>query len=153
MGGADAAAWYHVGPEPIVVADLMERLADPAAGGQAVFLGVVRHEFMGRPTLGLEYEAYRPLALTEFDRIGSELIREFGLCRLVIVHRVGRLTIGETSVFVGASAPHRPAAFAACRAGIDRVKDRAPIFKAELWDDGSRRWHGTPDGPPVSPDV
>ncbi len=153
MGGGGAATWYHVGPEPIAVGDLVARLADPAAGGQAVFMGVVRREFMGRPTLGLEYEAYTPLALAEFDRIGSELVQEFGLCRLVIVHRVGRLMIGETSVFVGAAAPHRPAAFAACRAGIDRVKDRAPIFKAELWDDGSRRWHGAPDGPPVAPDA
>ena len=145
--GAEAAAWYHLGPEPIHMAELVAHLADPAAGAQALFIGVVRQELMGRAAVGLEYEAYTPLALAEFRRIGSGLLEEFGLCRLVIVHRVGRLMVGEASVFVGASAPHRPEAFDACRAGIDRVKSRAPIFKAELWADGSRRWHGAPDGP------
>ncbi len=149
MEAEGGRAWYHVGPEAIHVGDLLGRLAHPAAGGQALFLGVVRQELEGRPTRGLEYEAYTPMALAEFQRIGGDLLAEFGVCRVVLVHRVGRLAIGEASVFVGVAAPHRPEAFAACRTGIDRLKATAPIFKAELWDDGSRRWHGAPDGPPM----
>jgi len=149
MTGAPESEWYHVGPEPIDVAALAARLQDFGSGAQAMFVGVVRDEFMGRRTQGLEYDAYAPLAEKEFRRIGHELVEEFGVRRVIMVHRVGRLALGEASVFVGVATPHRADAFQACRAGIDRLKATAPIFKAELWDDGSKEWHGSPEGPPV----
>jgi molybdopterin synthase catalytic subunit len=133
------------------VAALAAKLQDFGAGAQAMFVGVVREEFMGRRTRGLEYDAYAPLAEKEFRRIGQELVEEFGARRVVIVHRVGRLALGEASVFVGVATSHRADAFAACHAGIDRLKATAPIFKAELWEDGPQQWHGSPEGPPVVP--
>jgi molybdopterin synthase catalytic subunit len=145
----DGEHHYRVGPDPIDAAALLARLADGGSGAQAVFLGVVRREFMGRASRGLEYEAHVELAERELRRIGEELVREFGARRVVMVHRVGALAVGEASVFVGVAAPHRSEAFRACRAGIDRLKASAPIFKAELWDDGGRAWHGDPEGPPI----
>jgi molybdopterin synthase catalytic subunit len=141
---------YRVQTEPIDVTAALALVADPACGGQTVFLGVVRDEFEGRPSEGLVYEALVPLAEREMARIGAELHREFDARHVVMWHRIGRLAVGEASVVVAVAAPHRDAAFAACRAGIDRLKTRAPIFKKELWADGSAAWHGEPGGPAPS---
>ncbi|MCL8206637.1 MAG: molybdenum cofactor biosynthesis protein MoaE [Actinomycetia bacterium] len=140
---------YRIQPEPIDVASYLPWLEDPACGGQAVFVGVVRAEFEGRPSVGLEYDAYVPLAERTMAAIGGELRREFGVRHVVMVHRVGRLRVGEAAVLVAVAAPHRAEAFAACRAGIDRLKARVPIFKRELWADGTSAWHGEPGGPPA----
>lgn len=138
---------YRVQAETIEPTALLPLLDDPEAGAEAVFLGVVRNEFAGRASAGLEYDAYVPLAEKEMQRIGEELKREFGVRHLVMVHRTGRLSVGEVSVVVAVSTPHRPEAFAACREGIDRLKARVPIFKRELWAEGEGEWHGVPGGP------
>ncbi|CAB1129782.1 molybdopterin synthase (large subunit) [Candidatus Hydrogenisulfobacillus filiaventi] len=135
---------YALVREPIRVEACLEDIQDPACGGQALFLGTVRNEFEGRPTRGLFYDAYPALAEKELARIGAELEAEFGVRNWVLVHRVGELAVGEVSVVVAVSAPHREAAFAACRAGIDRIKARVPIWKKELWADGGARWHDEP---------
>jgi molybdopterin synthase catalytic subunit len=126
---------------PIAVEREVALLQDPGCGGVAVFLGTVRDEFEGRPSRGLVYQAYVPLAEKELARIGAELQAEFGARRVVLVHRVGTLALGEISVLVGVATPHREAAFLAARAGIDRIKQRVPIWKKELWAEGGASWH------------
>jgi molybdopterin synthase catalytic subunit len=109
----------------------------PAAGGIAIFVGVVRDENEGRPVTLLEYEAYASMAHKEMRAIAAEIEREIGEVRVAVLHRVGKLQIGDAAVVCAASAPHRGEAFRACRALIDRIKERVPIWKRE---------HG-PDGP------
>lgn len=132
---------YRITEDPIDIAEVLAAIADPATGAHAVFFGTVRDEFEGRASRGLFYEAYAELAEKEMRQIGEELKAEFGIHHVAMVHRVGELGLTEVSVVVAVSSPHRPDAFPACRAGIDRVKARAPIWKKELWTDGQEHWH------------
>ena len=115
---------------------IVARLLTGAEGAVATFAGTVRNHTGGRPTLCLDYECYEPMALKMMARIGGELARDFSLTRVALVHRLGRLLIGETSVAVIATAPHRRAALEAASAGIDRLKKRVPIWKKEHFADG-----------------
>jgi len=124
---------------PLDVAALLGE-ARPSDGALCLFVGVVRNENDGRPTVAIEYEAYGPMAESEMGRIAGELARDFPSVRLVFRHRVGRLTVGEASVAIVAVSPHRAEAFAACRAAIDRVKAAVPIWKKEFHPDGSSDW-------------
>lgn len=139
----------HIQSTPIDLATIWPALTDPSCGGQAIFIGVVREEFEGRLSVGLDYDAYIPLAEKIMDAIAQQLEEEFGARQVVMVHRIGSLRVGEPSVVVAIAAPHRAEALAACKAGIDRLKAQVPIFKRELWADGSGAWHGEPGGPPV----
>jgi molybdopterin synthase catalytic subunit len=112
------------------------RLLTGAEGAVATFAGTVRNNTGGRPTLCLDYECYEPMALKTMAQIGGELTRDFSLTRVALVHRLGRLLVGETSVAVVATAPHRRAALEAASAGIDRLKKRVPIWKKEHFADG-----------------
>jgi molybdopterin synthase catalytic subunit len=102
----------------------------------ATFAGTVRNNTGGRPTLCLDYECYEPMALKTMAQIGGELVRDFSITRVALMHRLGRLLVGETSVAVIATAPHRRAALEAASAGIDRLKKRVPIWKKEHFADG-----------------
>lgn len=135
---------YVIQTEPIGVEHALAAIQDPAAGGEALFLGTVRNEFAGHPSVGLFYEAYQDLAEKEMARIGAELKAEFGVLHVVMIHRVGELALTEAAVLVAVSAPHRDAAIQACHAGIDRIKARAPIWKKERWADGPAVWHHDP---------
>jgi molybdopterin synthase catalytic subunit len=106
-------------------------------GGLTLFVGVVRDNADGRPVTAMEYEAYEPMAEAEMERIGADLAARFPGVRLVARHRIGRLLVGEIAVVVAASAPHREEAFAACRAGIEEIKARVPVWKREWGPDGS----------------
>lgn len=106
------------------------------AGAVSTFLGLVRDENLGRRVLRLEYDAYEPLALRAFERIGVELREKWPQVRLALHHRIGRLAIGEASVAIAAAAPHRSDAFGACRYAIERVKQIAPIWKHEFFEGG-----------------
>lgn len=118
-----------------------DRVRAPGFGGVVTFLGVVRHvDERGRSVEALEYEAYDSLALAEFDTIAGEAGERFGNVRIAIAHRVGRVASGEVAVVVCAAAVHRKAAFAACQYAIDAVKARAPIWKREVYADGSAAW-------------
>ncbi len=128
----------------IDVEDARAAIHDAGAGGEALFVGTVRNSFEGRTSLGLFYESYQDLAEKEMRRIAQELRREFGILRLVMIHRVGELAVGEAAVLVAVSAAHRGQAFAACQAGIDRVKERVPIWKKERWAEGEASWHHDP---------
>lgn len=112
----------------------------PSDGGVAVFVGVVRDENDGRPTVRIEYQAYPAMAEAEMARIEEGLARDFPGVRVVMRHRVGTLEIGEASVAILAAAPHRAEAFAACRAAIDRLKTTVPIWKREFHPDGTSDW-------------
>ncbi|MFZ0334090.1 MAG: molybdenum cofactor biosynthesis protein MoaE [Candidatus Acidiferrales bacterium] len=105
-------------------------------GAVAVFEGIVRNHSRGKSTLYLEYEAYEPMALVKMREIGDHMRKSFAIDRLAIVHRLGRLEIGETSVLVAVSSAHRAAAFDACRYGIDILKRTVPIWKREYFSDG-----------------
>ena len=121
--------------EPIDVASLAG--ATPADGAMCLFLGVVRNENRGRPVLRLEYEAYEEMALPLMEEIASETAQRFPVSEVRLVHRLGRIGIGEASVAVAVSSPHRAEAFGACRFAIDALKARVPIWKKEFYADGS----------------
>ncbi len=112
--------------------------ADPLGrhGAVATFVGTVRGENLGRRVLELRYEAYEPLARQAFALIAREVADHWAGVRLALHHRVGTLGLGETSVVIAAAAPHRADAFQACRYAIERVKQIAPIWKREIFEDG-----------------
>ncbi len=112
-------------------------LQRPEDGAVVVFEGVVRDNTKGRPTLHLEYECYEPMALEQMTRIGHEIAAQFAVGRIGMVHRLGRLQIGEASVVVVATAPHRKPAFEAALEAINRLKREVPIWKKEYFADGA----------------
>ena len=103
--------------------------AEPEDGALCVFTGVVRNHNDGKAVLYLEYEGYEEMVVSIFDEIGLEAKERFGVTRVRIAHRLGRMEIGETSVAVAVSSPHRKEAFEACRFAIDALKHKAPIWK------------------------
>lgn len=111
--------------------------ATAADGAVCLFLGVVRNENGGRPVRHLEYEAYEEMALPLMEQIALETRRRWPVTDVRIVHRLGRLEIGEASVAIAVTAPHRGAAFEACRYAIDTLKATVPIWKKEFYADGS----------------
>ncbi len=138
-GGAMPAA--RLVREPIDVAALMREVENPRVGGIALFVGTVRYETDGgRGLRALEYTAYDEMALAEMGRICEQAVAETPVHKIVMVHRLGTLRIGEVSVAVVAAAAHRGEAFDVCRTAIDRLKQRVPIFKKELWQDGKTQW-------------
>ena len=115
-------------------------VADPAAGATCVFLGTVRdHSGAGRVS-GLSYEAWDELAETRLQELGDELFRDWPLRRVALLHRTGPLDVGEVSVVVACSSAHRAEAFDACRQGIERMKQDAPIWKKEHLVVGESHW-------------
>jgi len=133
--------------KPIASAELVAAVKTAADGAVAVFDGIVRNNSGGRPTLYLDYEAYRPMALRALREIAGEMRRRFAVGRVAIVHRLGRLEIGETSILIAVAAPHRGAAFDACRFAIEGVKRSAPIWKKEYFADGAVWVEGATPGP------
>jgi len=125
---------------PIDAAALAVPLARDAAGGFATFEGRVRNHDGGRTVTALEYEAFEALGVAEGERIVAEALRRHGALAARCVHRLGRLGIGEVAVWIGVAAPHRAEAFAACRAIIDEVKHRVPIWKKEHYAEGASGW-------------
>jgi molybdopterin synthase catalytic subunit len=128
---------YRLVRGPIDMAALARYVRGPEDGAAVTFDGFVRNQSHNRPTLYLEYEAYESMALAKMREIGAQLHEKFAIHRVAIVHRLGRLEIGETSVFIAVSAPHRAAAFDACRFAIDTLKRTVPIWKKEYFEDGA----------------
>jgi molybdopterin synthase catalytic subunit len=116
--------------------ELARKLQRPEDGAVVVFEGVVRNNTKGRRTLCLEYECYEQMAIEQMAQIGQRIIAEFAIGRLGIIHRLGRLAVGEASVTVVATAPHRRPAFEAALTAIDRLKREVPIWKKEFFADG-----------------
>jgi len=140
---------FDLSDAPIDAAALSVALAQSRAGACVTFEGWVRDHNAGRAVRGLAYQAYLPLARSEGERILGEAMQRFDLIRAHCVHRIGALGIGDLAVWVGVSAAHRGAAFAACRYIIDEVKQRVPIWKNERYADGDSGWLH-PDDTPVA---
>ena len=144
-GGHDAAASadvYAVVDRPLSPNTIAAEVDDPGAGGIVIFSGVVRNETGGRPVKFLEYEAHAPMAEVKMREIGQTVRSRWpGVRRVAMLHRTGRLEIGESSVLIAVSAQHRGDAFEACRHAIEALKKDAPIWKRELYPDGSS-WVG-----------
>ena len=117
--------------------ELVNRLQRPEDGAVVVFEGVVRNNTKERATTHLEYECYEAMAKEQMALIGREIAGQFAIGRLGIVHRLGRLEIGEASVVIVATAPHRKPAFDAALEGINRLKKEVPIWKKEFFADGA----------------
>jgi MoaE-MoaD fusion protein len=140
-GGSSEAAGgashiFEITRGSIVSRQLVERLQRPEDGAVVVFEGVVRNNSGGRATSYLFYECYEAMALLQMKKLGVEIAAQYPIGRIGIVHRLGRLEIGEISVAVVATAPHRRPAFEAALAGIDRLKREVPIWKKEVFADG-----------------
>ena len=131
-----------IGPEPSDLAALIAAVADPAHGASCTFLGTTRETSPGddRPVAALDYEAYVDLARADFEAIAAEARARGGPLRIAIVHRTGRVALGEASVAIAVGSPHRGAAFAACEYAINTLKARAPIWKRETYRDGDTAW-------------
>jgi molybdopterin synthase catalytic subunit len=135
---------FHIQDEPVDVEALLRMLDDPGTGARVSFDGRVRDHHEGRAVLKLFYEAYAPLALRSGERILREAVQRFAIHRVVCVHRLGELRIGECAVWIGVGAAHRDAAFDACRFTIDRIKADVPIWKREHYADGTAVWSQCP---------
>jgi len=143
-GGAPAL--IDVRETPLSTDEVLKAITHPGAGGVALFVGVVRDHADGKPVARLDYEAHRELALKEMKRVLEGVENEFDGVRLAATHRYGELGVGDWAVVVGASAPHRADAFAACRAAIDRIKETVPIWKKEWGPDGTAHWINLEEG-------
>jgi molybdopterin converting factor subunit 1 len=126
---------------PVNVTSVMVEVVDERAGAIATFLGTVRAHSRGRDVIALEYEAYEEMAEEVMADIADELQQRYDLCKVAISHRLGRVEVGETSVAIAISAPHRQDALAACADAIEALKARVPLWKKELYTDGEQ-WIG-----------
>ncbi len=146
VSGGAAADIYRVVTEPLSPDTIAAEVDDPGAGGVVIFSGVVRNETGGRPVKFLEYEAHAPMAEVKMREIGESLrARWSGVKRVAMLHRIGRLEIGEASVLIAVSAAHRGDAFEACRYAIDTLKRTVPVWKKEHFEDGEV-WVGLQGG-------
>ena len=127
-------------PTVIDVAKTIAMVVDPGSGAVNVFIGTTRNNAGGRAVTMLEYEAYDPMAIEIMRRLEAEALRRWHLTSVVIVHRTGRVPVGEASVVIAVSAPHRSATFDACRWLIDTLKKEVPIWKRETFVDGTTAW-------------
>ena len=136
--------FFELTTEPVDVGRVARRVVMPECGATVTLDGYAREWTKGRRTLYLIYEAYDSMALTEMQRLGDEAHKRFEIAHIGIVHRTGRLDIGETSVVIAVSAPHRQAAFQACEWAIKELKRTVPIWKKEIYEDGEE-WVGAAD--------
>ncbi|MSP59023.1 MAG: molybdopterin converting factor subunit 1 [Myxococcales bacterium] len=136
-GGADAA----VRDAPLDLNEVVRQVAHEGAGGIVTFTGIVRRESQGKRVVRLEYEAYQAMAEERLRAITASLEQAHPGTRVAIVHRVGKLVVGDLAVVIAASAPHRAEAFAACRDAIERLKVEVPIWKKEIGEQGEE-WVG-----------
>jgi molybdopterin synthase catalytic subunit len=139
---------FEITEAPLRPETLIGEVVDPSAGAVATFVGVTRNSFQGKRVRHLEYEAYRPMAERALERIGMEIAKRWpSVTGVAIAHRLGRVEVGEASVVVAISAPHRADALAACGFGIDLLKRELPVWKREVLEGGAvwRENQATPD--------
>ncbi|MGZ4841659.1 MAG: molybdenum cofactor biosynthesis protein [Candidatus Angelobacter sp.] len=130
--------------EPIDLQTIRKDLEHPEDGSALFFDGIVRNNTRGRRTLFLDYEAYESMALSEMEKLAQAALEQFRVRDVCLIHRLGRLEIGETSVLIGVASAHRVAAFEACRWLIDTLKKTVPIWKKEYFEDGAVWADGEP---------
>ena len=139
----DAVRLVALREEPLDVAEVSAAVSDAAAGGIAIFVGTVRDHDHGHDVTGLEYSAH-PTALARLEEVAAEVAADFEAVAVAAVHRVGSLDVGDVAVVCAVSGAHRGTAFDASRALIDRLKQRVPIWKHQLFADGTDEWVDTP---------
>ncbi len=127
---------FEISEMPICVDDLHRVVLDSGQGALVDFFGIVRDHARGQKIVELEYHAYKPMAEKKLRQIGDEIKERWDLEAVAIVHRVGRLQIGDTAVVISIASPHRAEAFAACKYAIDRIKQIVPIWKKETGENG-----------------
>ena len=134
--------WIALTPDPLSTADAVAFVTDAAAGGIAVFLGTTRAETAvdGRELVALDYDAYAEMAVDRLRQLVADARASGDVTKVAVLHRLGRVAVGEASVVIAVSTPHRAAAFDACRFLIDRLKVDVPIWKQERWADGTGTW-------------
>lgn len=138
--------------DPIDVLSLIAQASGAECGAVSVFIGTVRNDNEGRAVSGIEYTAYRAMAERELSKVVSEAALTFGSTRIAVVHRIGRLEVGEASIAIVVGDPHRSPALDATRYIIESVKRRVPIWKREHYLDGTREWvDPTGTAVPVTP--
>ena len=140
MGRVREDLLVRVTGEPIGADEAVAFVADPGAGGTCVFLGTVRDASADGEVTGLTYEAWDELATRRLEELGTEMLERWPLRKVALLHRSGELAIGEVSVVVACSAPHRAEAFDACRHGIEQLKRDVPIWKKEHLRSGGSSW-------------
>jgi molybdopterin synthase catalytic subunit len=141
--GADTVRLVGIRDTPLSVDEVLAAVRDPGAGGVVVFVGTVRAVDGGRDVTGLGYSAH-PAAAEQMRAVADSVAARFPAVALAAVHRVGDLDIGDLAVVVAAACPHRGEAFAAARELIDTLKQTVPIWKHQLFADGSDEWVGSP---------
>jgi molybdopterin synthase catalytic subunit/molybdopterin converting factor small subunit len=132
---------FKLSPDPLSVEATIEEVSATEAGAIATFIGTTRVHSRGRVVTHLEYEAYEGMAEQVMAEIAAELRERYDLCAVAIHHRIGRVRIGERSVVIAVSAPHRQDALAACKDAIDTLKERVPLWKKEVYE-GGEEWIG-----------
>ncbi len=140
MSAVSDRVLVRITTDPLSVDEALRFVADPGAGGTCVFIGTVRDRSDAGDVNGLTYEAWDDLAVTRLHEIAEDLFASWPVRKASILHRTGDLAVGESSVVVAASAPHRSDAFEACRHGIERLKADVPIWKKEGLVSGDARW-------------
>ncbi|MBC8234971.1 molybdenum cofactor biosynthesis protein MoaE [bacterium] len=131
---------FKIVESEISIQDVIDAVDTPEAGAIVTFAGVVRNNTEGRMVRYLEFEAYPPMAEKKMKEIADEIYSKWGLEKVVMLHRVGHLEIGELIVAIAVASPHRNKAFEACQYAIDRLKEVVPIWKREVWEDGTEEW-------------
>jgi molybdopterin synthase catalytic subunit/molybdopterin converting factor small subunit len=132
---------FRLSPDPLSLDDVVREVRDDGAGAIATFTGMVRNRSRDREVQYLEYEAYEGMAEEVMAELANELARRHELSAIAIHHRVGRVEIGEPSVVIAVSSPHRAAALAACKEAIDTLKGTVPLWKKEVYE-GGEEWIG-----------
>lgn len=135
--GGLAHCLFEVTENPLSVDDLVSVVLTGGDGAVVTFIGTVRDNTAGRKVIALEYEAYGEMAVAEMQRIGIEMVEKWKLHGIAMRHRLGKLSIGEISVVIAASSPHRSEAFEACSEALDLLKERVPVWKKEYFEDGA----------------
>jgi molybdopterin synthase catalytic subunit len=147
MPAAASDDWIDLHDEPVPIERVVSFVSAAPAGGIDLFLGTTREETdpAGRRLMALDYEAYREMATSQLRDLAARARRQWPIARLALLHRVGRVPVGQPSVIIGVATPHRAEAFAACRWLIDTLKAEAAIWKKEIWHDGAETWKGEGD--------
>ncbi|MEX1254909.1 MAG: molybdenum cofactor biosynthesis protein MoaE [Dehalococcoidia bacterium] len=139
-GGAGEGDAFLVTPDPLDQQRLFDAVRVDEAGAVVLFHGVARNNSEGRRVVALEYDAYPSMAEKKLREVADEVKANFPITAIAVHHRTGRLAVGEASLLVAVSAPHRREAFEACHYAVDRIKQVVPIWKKEIWEDGDGAW-------------
>jgi molybdopterin synthase catalytic subunit len=128
--------------KPVAAQFVIDRVKRSTHGAVVTFVGIVRESSEGKRVLYLEYEAYQEMARKKLEEISAEIQNRWGITDIDIIHRVGRIEVGDTAIVIAVGSAHRLEAFQACQYAIDRIKEIVPIWKKEFYEDGSSSWIG-----------